>query len=116
MKSNQQRNPDRRDHAILTRTSLSVGQRKTPNIIPSGYADDSDPNEAPSGRPKCLPSDGCMGEVMVNPRRFRNEAKRTAGTERSLDSARVNADAGALEGGLLPPPPSKPSSSPGFEE
>jgi len=56
-----------------------------------------------------------MGEAMVNPRRFRNDAKRTAGTDRSLDSARVKADVSDLEG-LLPPPPSKPSSSPGVEE
>lgn len=64
-------------------TSLNVGHMKTPSIIPSGYADESDPKDAPIGREKCSPNAGWMGDAMVKPSRFRNDASRMAGTERS---------------------------------
>lgn len=68
---------------FLPNTSLSVGHRNTPRSIPRGYAEESEPKEAPRGREKCLPSAGWMGEAIVKPRRLRKAARRTAGTERS---------------------------------
>ena len=65
-------------------TSLNVGHRITPSIMPRGYAEDNDPKDAPSGSSKCFPRAGCIGEAIVKPRRLRNEARSTAGTERSL--------------------------------
>ena len=56
----------------------------TPNIIPSGYADEREPNDAPSGSEKCSPKAGWMGDAIVKPKRFRKDARRTAGIERSL--------------------------------
>lgn len=35
------------------------------------------------GKQKCSPNAGWIGEVIVNPNRFRKDASRTAGTERS---------------------------------
>lgn len=63
--------------------SLTAGQSTIPHSIPSGYAEESDPRLAPTGRSKCFPSTGWMGEVMVKPRRLRKDASSTAGTDRS---------------------------------
>jgi hypothetical protein len=68
----------------------------TPNIIPSGYAEESEPKDAPIGNEKCSPSAGWIGEAIVNPKRFRNDANSTAGTDRSpirLDNDCLTLDA-----------------------
>ena len=41
--------------------SESCGHKNKPNIIPRGYADVSDPKDAPMVRPKCSPRAGVMG-------------------------------------------------------
>ena len=64
--------------------SDKVGQRKTPANIPSGYALDNEPNDAPNGKLKCDPNAGWIGDAIVNPSRFRNEAKSIAGIDKSL--------------------------------
>ena len=64
-------------------TSLNVGHMNTPNIIPRGYAEESEPKDAPMGSEKCSPNAGWIGDAIVNPSRFRKEASRTAGTDRS---------------------------------
>ena len=43
---------------FLPNISLNVGQTKTPSSIPRGYADESDPKDAPMGNEKCFPSAG----------------------------------------------------------
>ena len=53
-----------------------------PNSIPSGYAEVSDPKDAPVGREKCWPMVGVRGDVMVNPRRLSVVAVRIARMER----------------------------------
>ena len=64
--------------------SDKVGQRKTPANIPSGYALDNEPNDAPNGKLKCDPNAGWIGDAIVNPNRFRKEAKSIAGIDKSL--------------------------------
>jgi hypothetical protein len=61
---------------FLPMTSLILGHVKSPMSIPAGYAEVSDPNDAPVGRPKCFPSVGFRGDVSVNPRRLRLVAAR----------------------------------------
>ena len=80
--------PDPNNVTLITNLrpniSLSVGHRKTPKNIPSGYADDRDPKDAPRGKLKCCPNAGWMGDAIVKPSRFRKEAINIAGMDRSL--------------------------------
>mmetsp|Transcript_11720 Transcript_11720/g.11779 ORF Transcript_11720/g.11779 Transcript_11720/m.11779 type:complete len:226 (-) Transcript_11720:333-1010(-) len=62
--------------------SLNRGHRKTPNSIPSGYADVSEPNLAEAVcNPKCWPSIGVIGPAIVNPNRLRKEDVKIVRTE-----------------------------------
>ena len=57
------------------------GQRKRAPKVPSGYADDSEPNEAPICNSKCSRSATLTGKVSVKPRRLRKVERRTEATE-----------------------------------
>jgi hypothetical protein len=57
----------RHNTIFLPSTSLNVGHSNIPSIIPRGYADEREPNDAPIGREKCFPRAGCMGDVIVIP-------------------------------------------------
>ena len=73
--------------------SESVGQRKRPKSIPIGYADVSQPSDAPTSRPKCAPERPRRDRAghHVKPRRLRKAARRTANTERSSREKRGSA-------------------------
>ena len=64
--------------------SDNVGHKKTPANIPSGYALDNEPNDAPRGKLKCDPNAGWIGDAIVNPNRFRKEANSIADIDKSL--------------------------------
>lgn len=64
--------------------SDNVGHRKTPANIPSGYALDNEPNDAPNGKLKCDPNAGWIGDAIVKPSRFRKEANSIAGIDKSF--------------------------------
>eukprot|EP00966_Prymnesium_polylepis_P167578 3873905-Prymnesium_polylepis.1 len=81
--------------------------RRTPASMPIGYALVSEPNRAPTSRPKCEPSAGVKPSIMVKPSRLRNAAASTASTARNGTSYSCGTDASTSAGrssGTGPPP------------
>jgi len=78
------------------------GQRKSAPNWPNGYADESEPNEAPMLSPKCARSATLIGNVIVKPRRLRNVERSTVAIETALAGLNCVEDASGAGGGEGP--------------